>query len=107
LGADRRTGPRRAARRHRRMDVLVGRLDRRPARQGFGDSRLDLFELERNGDELALSWRSEGSYPFPFERIALRLHGAVARGLAIDGREVVPDGEPVEAGPFDRAVLLL
>jgi alpha-glucosidase len=77
------------------------------AGDGFGDSRLDLFAMERNRDELALSWRSEGSYPFPFERVALRLHGATARGLVIDGREVAPDGELFEAGPFDRAALSL
>jgi alpha-glucosidase len=74
------------------------------AGDGFGDSRLDLFELERAGDDLVLSWRSEGPYPFPFERFALRLHGVTARRLVIDGREVAPDREVIDMGPFRRAV---
>lgn len=50
------------------------------AGDGYGPHRLDYFRLQRQADgRLALAWRSEGDYPFPYARVELILHGAPGR----------------------------
>jgi alpha-glucosidase len=57
-----------------------------PGEQEF---RLDDFQVTRNGDALEISWKNEGSFPFPYSQVELELHG-------LEFSRATQDGQPLQ-----------
>ncbi len=55
---------------------------------GYGEHRLERFQLQRDENSLEITWQGEGEYPFPYQGIALHLHGLVPRRAWIDEKPV-------------------
>ncbi len=70
---------------------------------GFGDWRLDRFQIQRKNNQTDLDWRNEGAFPFPYPRIQLHLHG-IPSGSAdylaeVDGSPLqIPSNHPYKPG---------
>jgi alpha-glucosidase len=62
------------------------------AGDGYGDWRLDEFTLERSGSQATIRRKFQGSYPFPYDRIVIHLHGARALNAWLDGQKVPDQG---------------
>ncbi len=72
------------------------------AGDGFGPHRLDRFHMERLGRRIRLRWIREGDFPWPWETVALRLHGFVAARAVIDGQESHGPGDRLIVRPFQE-----
>ena len=68
------------------------------AGDGYGVSRVDRFTLRRDSEGFVVDWTQEGAYPFPFERVEVRVHGASGYQVVVDGNPL-PQGQGVQ-GPF-------
>jgi alpha-glucosidase len=62
------------------------------AGEGYGDSRLDHWHLSQQGQQMMLTWRSQGNYLQPYERVHLHLHGAELEQATINGEPVAASG---------------
>jgi alpha-glucosidase len=75
------------------------------AGDGYGESRLDRFELAPDPDRgWTLTWTSEGPFPRPL-RVRVVLHGVAATAATADGTDVIVQAGQatvVETGPFER-----
>ncbi len=49
-------------------------------------SRLDQFYVRRTGSRIELNWRSQGSFPFPYQEIILEIHGCRLAEISTDKR---------------------
>jgi alpha-glucosidase len=58
------------------------------AGDGYGEGRLDQFQMIRNSDSLELTWEEQGNYAFPYEGVQLHLHGMAAEQAWVDDTEV-------------------
>jgi alpha-glucosidase len=58
------------------------------AGDGYGEHRLDRFQMIRTEDGLELNWQQEGDYAFPYRTIQIQVHGIELYQVAIDGAEV-------------------
>jgi len=72
----------------------VGRVSRQvvysDSGDGYGDWRLDRFQIQRNKQQIDLNWRSEGAFPFPHPNIRFHLHAvpsvsSVGCPIKVDG----------------------
>lgn len=72
------------------------------AGEGYGDSRLDQWHLSQQGETLTLTWRSQGDYPFPYERVNLHLHGPTLEQAWMDGQEVAVEGSVLHGVAFEQ-----
>ena len=70
---------------------------------GYGDSRLDCFDITQTEDAFEVAWRTEGKFPFPKETIMLHLHGFSARSVSIDNQPAIPADQPLLTKPFRTA----
>ncbi|MCJ7662275.1 MAG: glycoside hydrolase family 31 protein [Anaerolineales bacterium] len=53
------------------------------AGNGFGENRLDQFTLSPELEQgYVLSWTAQGEYPFPYEKMVIKLHGFEGKPLA-------------------------
>jgi alpha-glucosidase len=53
------------------------------AGDGFGENRLDRFTISpKNEQGHELAWTSQGEYPFPYEKVVLKLYGFEGKPLA-------------------------
>lgn len=71
------------------------------AGDGYGDSRLDRFQLSKQGDEINLTWEQQGAYPFPYKEIRAQPHGIQVNQIWIDEQEVNPESCIAQA-PFSH-----
>jgi alpha-glucosidase len=52
------------------------------AGDGYGESRLDRFKLTQdNQNSYQLAWTAQGEYPFPYEKVIVKLHGFEGKPL--------------------------
>ena len=58
---------------------------------GYGDSRVDRFTLEKIEGGYKMVWMSEGDYAWPYESVHIQLHG-------FDLDQVLVDSQPVQFG---------
>ncbi len=70
------------------------------AGDGYGEWRLDKFQMRRNSKNLELSWEEQGNYAFPYESVQLHLYGFVAKQTWVDGTEVNYQGKVLECKRF-------
>jgi alpha-glucosidase len=69
---------------------------------GYGASRLDRFDLTREGNEINLEWVKEGEYPFPYPEIEVHVHGVHVTSTYVDGVEAVCHDNQVRVKDFNR-----
>lgn len=70
------------------------------AGDGYGPGRVDRFGLRREGAGLRLSWTDEGTYPFPYRDVAVRVVGADGQGATADGIEAARTDGGLRVGRF-------
>jgi alpha-glucosidase len=73
------------------------------AGDGYGDFRIDRFNLTRNKEYLELDWLSEGVYPFPYNDVQIHLHGFAARSAWIDRQFVQIQDQVLHTQSFSKA----
>lgn len=73
------------------------------AGDGYGEWRVDRFLLTRQAAKLELNWSSEGTFPFPYSEIELRLRGFEAASAQVDDQPVGVQNDSVIVGKFRRA----
>jgi alpha-glucosidase len=69
---------------------------------GYGESRLDLFELTRKGDKVDMRWVKEGKYPFPYSAIDIHMHGLHVTNVHVDEHEVPYKDNRIRVQSFNR-----
>jgi len=72
------------------------------AGDGYGDSRVDKFQMTRNGNRITINWESEGAFAFPYPHVELVLHGITARRAVCDGKETQVKENRIEVEPFKQ-----
>ncbi len=72
------------------------------AGDGYGDWRLDRFELIRENNSLQLNWATENDFPFPYSGIQLQLHAIKPRRVWVDNEPVTLNGSQLETKPFKQ-----
>jgi alpha-glucosidase len=70
--------------------------------EGYGDSRLDYFELTREDDEVDLHWMKHGVYPFPYTTVEIHMHGPQVTRVQVDEQEVPCKENRVIVRMFDH-----
>ncbi|MBD1872080.1 DUF4968 domain-containing protein [Nodosilinea sp. FACHB-131] len=75
------------------------------AGEGYGDSRLDQWHLSQREQTLTLTWRSQGDYEFPYEKVNLHLHGATLEQAWVDGQEIAVAGQVLHNAVFRQISL--
>jgi len=68
----------------------------------YGDWRLDWFHLTWHQEQLQLTWQQRGSYPFPYRKLQLHLHGIELRQAWVDGQEILCQGNAIEVDRFEQ-----
>ncbi|NES97480.1 MAG: glycoside hydrolase family 31 protein [Desertifilum sp. SIO1I2] len=58
------------------------------AGDGYGEWRVDRFQLHRTGAEITLIWQSEGNFEFPYHRVKLQFHGIQPQQVWIKGQDL-------------------
>lgn len=74
------------------------------AGDGDGPFRIDRFRLVPDGDWLALTWEHEGAFPFPYDEVAVQLHGVAVREAWADA-QAFPLHAPLAVPPFRRLIV--
>jgi alpha-glucosidase len=74
------------------------------AGEGYGDWRLNQFQVIRDEGSIELSWQSQGEYPFPYRQVELILHGFEAKQAWIDGQEVEVPQNRIATKIFHQAI---
>ncbi|MEC4815069.1 MAG: glycoside hydrolase family 31 protein [Scytonema sp. PMC 1069.18] len=72
------------------------------AGDGYGESRLDKFQMMRSENSLEITWREEGDYPFPYNSVRLHLHGVVPSQVWVDGVEVACHNQQLQCDRFEK-----
>jgi alpha-glucosidase len=73
------------------------------AGDGYGDWRVDKFQLTQDMNHLKLNWQSDGDYPFPHPRVQLVLHAWQAKRAWRDGEEIAVKDNRIDVEPFKQA----
>ncbi|HLO49042.1 MAG TPA: glycoside hydrolase family 31 protein [Kamptonema sp.] len=58
------------------------------AGDGYGEWRLDRWQMVRNENNLELIWEEEGEYAFHYQGVELYLHGITVKQAWVDDKEV-------------------
>ncbi len=74
---------------------------------GYKDWRLDEFIFERSASRSIIRRESQGSYPFPHQRIVIQLHGASAKKVWLDGQPLPIHGTRLQVPIFQEIQLEL
>ena len=69
---------------------------------GFGDSRLDRFQIEYHSNRLIITREGEGVFPFPYNKIYIKIHPIRGKKYLIDDQETTLKNNFLETNLFDR-----
>jgi alpha-glucosidase len=69
---------------------------------GYDKSRLDRFDLTREGNEVNLEWVKEGEYSFPYSEIEVHVHGVQVTSVHVDEMEVPCKEDQIRVQEFKR-----
>ncbi|GAB1544356.1 hypothetical protein NUACC21_70320 [Scytonema sp. NUACC21] len=72
------------------------------AGDGYGESRLDKFDMVRSENSLEITRTEEGKYLFPYTSVQLHLHGLKPQQAWIDDIEVACHGQILECQRFQK-----
>jgi alpha-glucosidase len=87
-------------------DSACGSVLYMDAGDGYGGSRVDRFDLQRqSSDGYRLRWSTEGDYPWPYESITMELHGFSSDRIIVDGNEALLHGGRCGVPLFADAVI--
>ncbi len=75
------------------------------AGDGDGERRIDRFTFRGTPRQAELSWGHEGGYAWPYESIALQLHGAAVERVTIDGVAMPANNDRIVVRAFTRLTL--
>lgn len=71
------------------------------AGDGYGDARLDHFQVQPIAGGFDFTWQSEGAFPFPYAQIRVQVHGLEVEQAWVDGVELAVQENALEVGqPF-------
>lgn len=74
---------------------------------GYGPSRWDYFTMSPRKNGYDVSWRSEGSYSWPYASLFLRMHGPEPSSLRIDGDPVPLTERQAPVARFQKAEIMV
>jgi alpha-glucosidase len=69
---------------------------------GYGESRLDRFDLTREEDTIILEWMKEGEYSFPYSEIEVQVHGVRVTSAQVDEAEFPCKDNQIRVTEFFR-----
>jgi alpha-glucosidase len=69
---------------------------------GYGVSRLDRFDLTREGNQINLEWVKEGEYSFPYSEIEVHVHGVQVTSAHVDETEIQCKDNQIRVKEFNR-----
>jgi len=69
---------------------------------GYGEWRLDRFDLTQESNEINLEWVKEGEYSFPYSEIEIHVHGIQVTSAHVDETEVVCKDNQITVQEFNR-----
>ncbi|MDX2099952.1 MAG: glycoside hydrolase family 31 protein [Leptolyngbyaceae cyanobacterium bins.59] len=72
------------------------------AGDGYGESRIDRFQIAWNEGGLDLIHTEEGEFSLPYETIEVQFHGASVKRAWIDGQEASIEGDRVRCDRFGQ-----
>ncbi|MEW5871674.1 MAG: TIM-barrel domain-containing protein [Chloroflexota bacterium] len=72
------------------------------AGDGYGESRLERFQVRGSQGEIEVTWQGEGEFPFPYDEIEVHLHGYRARRAWIDERPAEMNENRLQTGIFQH-----
>jgi alpha-glucosidase len=75
------------------------------AGDGYGEWRLDKFQLIRDSNGLELTWEPQGDYAFPYSSLQLHFHGIKLQQAWVDEKEVAIQGQLLECTQFGKVRL--
>ena len=75
------------------------------AGDGYGSWRWDWLEARPQANGYQLTWRAEGTYPFPYGHIDLVLHAGQPAALELDGYAVSVERPIHRSAPFKQATV--
>lgn len=75
------------------------------AGDGYENGPIDRFCLKTSGNNLELTWKQEGEYPFPYQQVQIYLHGMELKRAWIDEQEMATEGQKLECQPFKQVRL--
>jgi alpha-glucosidase len=75
------------------------------AGDGYGEWRLDHFQLVRFEHGIDLVWHEEGGFPFPYTSIQLQVHGFELQQVWVDDVEVECEGNQWKGDRFQKIYL--
>ncbi|MBV9389671.1 MAG: glycoside hydrolase family 31 protein [Chroococcidiopsidaceae cyanobacterium CP_BM_ER_R8_30] len=75
------------------------------AGDGYGESRLDRFQMIRSDQGLELMWEQQGSYAFHYQSMWLHVHGIQIQQAWIDGKSVAVQEQQLQCQTFRQIYL--
>jgi alpha-glucosidase len=72
------------------------------AGDGYGEWRLEQFQIVRSPGGLELTWEQQGDYAFPYKSVRLHFHGFKVQQAWVDEEEVICQGQQLECQPFGQ-----
>lgn len=70
------------------------------AGDGYGESRLDKFDLVKSAYNLEIHWQQEGNYPFPYINVQLHLQGLQLKQAWVEDNEISIQGQQIVCDRF-------
>lgn len=70
--------------------------------EGYGDSRLDRFQIERLSNRIIITRTGEGVFPFLYNKIYVRIHSILGKSYLIDDQETTIQNNFLETNLFER-----
>jgi alpha-glucosidase len=55
------------------------------AGDGYGQWRLDTFQLNHKQDSIDISWVTEGDFPFPYSTVTIKVHNKKLTNAVLNG----------------------
>ncbi len=70
--------------------------------EGYGDSRLDRFQIERLSNRIIITRTGEGEFPIPYNKIYIKIHSILGISYLIDNQETSLQNNFLETNIFER-----
>jgi alpha-glucosidase len=74
------------------------------AGDGYGDYRIDTYQLSVMANEMQLTCSTQGKYPCPYQQISIILHGLSFSKAIHEGELIKPEGNRYTVSPFQKIV---